>query len=339
MFFLLQTEAPSESTTDKIEDWALDHGLTIAGIAIFVIIAIIAINIVVPRLVRVTTQTRLAGKPQEEIEQRAETLTHVFTRTGATLLVVLGFFTILPELGVNIGPLLAGLGIAGIAVGFGAQSLVKDIISGTFILIDNQYGKGDVVEIAGKAGVVEDIGLRRTVLRDLDGIVHYVPNGEISVSSNMTQEYSRVNLNVSVSYAEDLDRVMQVINEVGEELAADEDWKEIIISPPRSLRVDSFGDSGIEIKILGDVQPIRQWEVMGELRRRLKRRFDEEGIEIPFPHRVMVQEAKAAGLPAEVRMARGEDLTPPPDMDPGPSRDILHRLPGESEGGEGEGGD
>jgi len=340
LFFLLQIDVPSESTTDKIEDWALEHGLTIGGIAIFVIIAIIAINILVPRLVRVTTRTRLAGKPQEEIEQRAETLTHVFTRTGATLLIVLGFFTALPELGVNIGPLLAGVGIAGIAVGFGAQSLVKDVISGMFILIDNQYGKGDVVEIADKTGVVQDIGLRRTVLRDLDGIVHYVPNGEIVVSSNMTQEYSRVNLNVSVSYAEDLDYVMQVINEVGEELAAHEDWKSVIISPPRSLRVDSFGESGIDIKILGDVQPIRQWEVMGELRRRLKRRFDEKGIEIPFPHRVMVHEAKSAGLPADVRMARGDDVSPPKDTGPGPDPEILRRLPSDaSEGGQGEGGE
>lgn len=317
MFFLLQIDAASESTVDKIEDWALDHGLTIGGIAIFVIIAIVAINIIVPRLVYVTTRTQLAGKPQEEIEKRAATLTHVFTRTSATLLVVLGFFTALPELGVNIGPLLAGLGIAGIAVGFGAQSLVKDVISGLFILIDNQYSKGDVVEVAGKTGVVEDIGLRRTVLRDLNGIVHYVPNGEIIVSSNMTQEYSRVNLNVSVSYAEDLDRVMRVINEIGEELAADEDWKGLIITPPKSLRVDSFGDSGIEIKILGDVKPLRQWEVTGELRRRLKRRFDEEGIEIPFPHRVIVHEAKAAGVPADIRLARGDDLTAPKATDPG----------------------
>ena len=324
---------------DKIEDWALDHGLTLGGITIFVIVAIIAINIIVPRLVRVTTRTRLVGKPQEEIEQRADTLTHVFTRTGATLLIVLGFFTALPEVGVNIGPLLAGVGIAGIAVGFGAQSLVKDVISGMFILIDNQYGKGDVVQIADKTGVVSDIGLRRTVLRDLDGVVHYVPNGEIVVSSNMTQEYSRVNLNVSVSYSEDLDRVMGVINKVGEELAADDDWKAVIITPPRSLRVDSFGDSGIDIKILGDVQPIRQWEVMGELRRRLKRRFDEEGIEIPFPHRVMVHEAKSAGLPADVRLARGDHLSPTTDMDPGPTSDILRRLPSEpSDGGQGEGG-
>ena len=340
MLFLLQIGASSESTMDKIEDWALDQGLTIIGIAIFVIIAIIALNVIVPRLVRVSTRAQLAGQPQDEIEKRATTLTHVFTRTGATLIIVLGFFTVLPELGVNIGPLLAGLGIAGIAVGFGAQSLVKDIISGVFILVDNQYRRGDVVEVAGKTGVVEDIGLRRTVLRDLDGIVHYVPNGEIVVSSNMTQEYSRVNLNVSVSYAEDLDHVMQVINEVGEELAADEDWKSVIITPPKSLRVDSFGESGIDIKILGDVQPIRQWEVMGELRRRLKRRFDEVGIEIPFPHRVMVHEAKSAGLPADVRMARGEDVSPPKGTGPGPDPDILRRLPSEgSEGGQGECGE
>jgi small conductance mechanosensitive channel len=321
LFFLLQAEIPDESTADKIEDWLLDHGLTILGIAIFVFVAIIVINVVVPRLVRVTTRTRLAGKPEEEIRQRAATLTHVFTRTGATLLVVLGFFTALPELGVNIGPLIAGVGIAGIAIGFGAQSLVKDLIAGLFILLDNQYGKEDVVEIAGKTGIVEDIGLRRTVLRDLDGVVHYVPNGEIVVASNMTQEYSRVNMNVSVSYAEDLDRVMDVINQVGLELAEDPDWKDVIITPPASLRVDAFGDSGIDIKILGDVMPIRQWEVMGELRRRLKKRFDQEGIEIPFPHRVMVQDAKA-GRPAPEQEN---------DMDPGPSDDPLRRLPGHSE--------
>jgi len=155
----------------------------------------------------------------------------------------------------------------------------------------------------------------------------------------MTQEYSRVNLNVSVSYAEDLDHVMKVINEVGEELAADEDWKAVIITPPKSLRVDSFGDSGIDIKILGDVQPLRQWEVMGELRRRLKRRFDEVGIEIPFPHLVLVHEAKAAGLPAAIRMARGDDLTAPEATDPGADRDRLRRQSGEaSESGRGEGG-
>jgi len=339
LLFLLQIESAGESTWDKIEDWVLDQGLTIVGIVIFVTVAIIVLNAIVPRIVRVSTRTELAGRSKEEIAKRTATLTDIFTRTGAALFVLLGFFMILPELGVNVAPLLAGLGILGIAFGFGAQSLVKDFISGVFILVDNQYSKGDVVEVAGKTGVVEDIGLRRTVLRDLDGIVHYVPNGEIDVSSNMTQEYSRVNLDVSVSYAEDLDIVMRVINEVGEDLAVDEDWKGVILSPPKSLRVESFGASGIDIKILGDVQPLRQWDVTGELRRRLKRRFDEVGIEIPFPHQVLVHEAKGAGLPAAVRLARGDDLTAPKGTDPGSDRDQPRRPPGEaSEGGQGEGG-
>ncbi|GAG45925.1 unnamed protein product, partial [marine sediment metagenome] len=160
------------------------------------------------------------------------------------------------------------------------------------------YSKGDVVTLAGISGLVEEVGIRRTVLRDLDGIVHYIPNGEIGVASNFTQEYSRVNLNVGVSYSEDLDHVMQVIDRVGEEMAADPEWAPSIITPPKALRVDAFGDSGIDIKILGDTKPIKQWDVMGELRRRLKKAFDEEGIEIPYPHRVMVTRgAKATDIP------------------------------------------
>ena len=196
--------------------------------------------------------------------------------------------TILPELGVNIGALLAGAGLVGLAVGFGAQSLVKDVIAGMFILVENQYGKGDVVNLAGVGGVVEDVNLRRTVLRDLEGAVHTIPNGEITVASNLTRQWTRVNMNVSVAYGEDLDRVIAVINRVGEELAQDPDFGPLILGAPRVLRVDGFGDSGIEIKILGVTRPIQQWAVMGELRRRLKRAFDEEGIEIPFPHQVLV---------------------------------------------------
>lgn len=279
---------------EEVLDWFLDHGVVILGIVVFVIVAIFVLNLVVPRLVRVATEQRLKGKPEEEIRQRTDTLTHVFTRSGMVLLIVMGFFTSLPELGVNIGPLLAGAGIVGIALGFGAQSLVRDYLSGIFILIDNQYGKGDVVRIADISGLVEDIGLRRTVLRDLDGVVHYVPNGEVHVASNFSQEFSRVNLNVSVSYAEDLDHVIEVLNEVGEEIAADPEWGPALISPPRVLRVENLGDSGIDIKVVGDTQPLRQWDVMGELRKRIKKRFDQEGIEIPFPHRVTVTTAKAA---------------------------------------------
>jgi small conductance mechanosensitive channel len=208
--------------------------------------------------------------------------------------VVWALFTTLPELGVNVTPILASVGIAGIAVGFGAQSLVKDVLTGLFILVENQYSKGDVVTLAGISGQVEEVGLRRTVLRDLDGIVHHVPNGEIAVASNLTQEWSRVNMNVSVAYGEDLDKVFEVINRVGHELAADAEFGPLILKAPQVLRVDAFGESGIAIKILGDTEPIRQWEVMGELRKRLKKAFDEEGIEIPFPHVVLVTKGAKA---------------------------------------------
>jgi hypothetical protein len=174
----------------------------------------------------------------------------------------------------------AGAGIAGLAVGFGAQNLVKDTINGLFILVENQYGKGDVVNIAGVGGLVEDVNLRRTVLRDLDGAVHSIPNSEVTKSSNLTRGWSRVNMNIGVAYGEDLDRVMGVIDRVGQELEKDPDFGPMILSAPHALRVDAFGESGIEIKILGETQPIRQWDVTGELRRRLKKAFDEEKIEI-----------------------------------------------------------
>jgi small conductance mechanosensitive channel len=274
----------------------VDHGTVIGGVIAAVIVADFILARIIPRAFHITARRK--DQSEEEALQRAETLSHVFTRTGRSILIIMGFFTILPELGVSIGPLLAGVGIIGLAIGFGAQSLVKDMISGLFIIADNQYGKGDVVRIGDVTGLVENVGLRRTVLRDLDGIVHYIPHGEITISSNFTQDYSRANLDVSVAYGEDLDHVMEVIDAVGQEMMDDPDWAAALITPPKSLRVNNFGDSGIDIKVLCDTQPIRQWEVMGELRRRLKRRFDEVGIEIPFPHRVMVtQGAKATDQP------------------------------------------
>ena len=283
---------------DDISDWLAGDGARIIAIIVVALVIDLALHRIIPRALRVAVERQMKRAPEEEIEQRVDTLSSVFTGTGRAIVILAALLTLLPLAGISIGPLLAGVGILGLAVGFGAQSLVKDIISGLFILLDNQYSKGDVVTLAGISGLVEDIGLRRTVLRDLDGIVHYIPNGEVSVASNFTKEYSRVNLNVGVSYSEDLDHVMRVIDRVGEEMAADPELGASILTPPKSLRVDNFGDSGIEIKIVGDTKPIKQWEVMGELRRRLKKAFDEEGIEIPYPHRVMVTRgAKATDLP------------------------------------------
>jgi small conductance mechanosensitive channel len=180
---------------------------------------------------------------------------------------------------------LASLGIAGLAISFGAQSIIKDKINGLFILLENQYGIGDVVKIGGVSGVVEEVNLRSTVLRDIDGVVHYVPNGEINIASNLTKDYSRVNMNISVAYGEDLDRVMGVINRVCKKMADEERWREKILKVPQVLRVDVLGDSGVEIKILGDTRAGMQWDVMGELRKRIKSDFAQEVIEIGLPHR------------------------------------------------------
>ncbi|MGD0115878.1 MAG: mechanosensitive ion channel family protein, partial [Dehalococcoidia bacterium] len=208
------------------------------------------------------------------------TLVNAFLRTAEVVLAVVVLLMVLPELSVNIGALLAGVGIAGIAIGFGAQTLVRDTLNGMFILIENQFGIGDVVTVAGVTGRVEEVNLRRTVLRDLDGVVHSVPNSEIRVSSNYTRDWSGVNMNVTVAYDADLDRATAVIDAVGRELAADLDFGPLITQAPHVERVDAFKDSGVSLKVLGVTKPMRQWDVMGELRRRLKKAFDAEKIEL-----------------------------------------------------------
>ncbi len=267
-----------------VNRWLAQHGGKIGLILFLGLAVILGSTIAIPKVIKAAVLRSRAEQTEEELNKRADTLTGVLTASVQVIVIIIFGFMLLSELGINIAPILAGVGIAGIAIGFGAQSLVKDIIAGLFILIENQYRKGDVVKIADVAGLVEDINLRRTKLRDLDGIVHIVPNGEIRVASNLTKEWSRVNLNVSVSYNTDLNHAIAVINRVGEELAKDPQWSPFILTPPKALRVDSLGDSGIEIKILGDTKPIKQWDVTGELRLRLKKAFDEEGIEIPWPH-------------------------------------------------------
>lgn len=272
---------------DRVRDWLLTHGLRILLIVALALVADLLLRWLVPHVLRPLIQQRMKGKPDEEVQKRLQTLTSVLQGSGRVFLVGWAIFTILPEAGVTITPILASVGIVGIALGFGAQSLVRDTINGLFILMDNQYSQGDVVTVAGISGQVEDVGLRRTVLRDLDGVVHYVPNGQIAVASNLTQEWSRVNLNVSVAYGEDIDRVFAIIDRVGRELAADPAFAPLIISPPRALRVESMSETGIAIKVLGDTQPVRQWEVMGELRRRLIRAFLQENVRVPFPPHVV----------------------------------------------------
>jgi moderate conductance mechanosensitive channel len=267
-----------------VVNWLVDHGIPILIIVVVGAVLWFALNRFLPPIVRRAVIRTKDKESKEGMEKRTNTLLSIFKGIGWVFIVVVAIMMILDELGVAVAPVLAGFGIAGVAIGFGAQYLIRDLIAGIFIILENQYRVGDVVRVADIGGLVEDITLRKTVLRDLDGIVHHVPNGEIKTASNFTRHFSRVNLNISVGYGTDLDHAISVINRVGKELADDKNWREKIMSPPKAERVDNLGDSGIEIKILGDVKPMQQWAVMGELRLRLKKAFDAEGIEIPWPH-------------------------------------------------------
>ncbi len=238
----------------------------------------------IPKIVRRNVFRKGKNQFAEEVAQRAETLSSFLVGAVVVAIWAIALFTILPEFGIQIAPLLAGAGIIGIAIGFGAQGLIRDLLSGLFIIIEDQYSKGDWVQIAGIVGEVEYLGLRITRLRDLDGTSHVIPNGEVHIASNLTKDWARVNMIISVGYGEDLDRVTEVINRVSREMTEETYWNGIIMETPQVLRVDKLGDSGIDIKILGKTKPLSQWEVMGELRKRIKKTFDQEGIEIPWPH-------------------------------------------------------
>jgi small conductance mechanosensitive channel len=269
----------------NISNWLLGSGITILIILLFAYITYKVIKVAIPRLVdRSVTVGGKKRRAKEELAKRSQTLSRFLTGIAFIILVFIALLMVLSELTIEIGPMLASAGVLGIAVGFGAQSLIKDYLNGLFIILEDQYNKGDVAKIADIAGLVVDVNLRRTVLRDLDGIVHSIPNGQITTTSNYTRDWARVNLDISVGYDEDLERVMAVINRVGKELAEDEYFGRFIRTAPQALRVNKFGDSGIDIKILGETKPMKQWELTGELRKRLKAAFDKEKIEIPWPH-------------------------------------------------------
>lgn len=268
--------------------WFLSSGIKILIIIVGAYILIKISKRSIEKIVRVAVVSGKFLSKQAE-KKREDTLIQIFTWTGRIVILFVATLMILQEIGIPIGPILAGAGIIGLAVGFGGQYLIRDIISGFFIILENQYRIDDVVNFDGTSGLVEDISLRMTTLRDLDGTVHHIPHGEIKKVANLSKDFARVNLNIGVSYNSKLDHVIQIVNEVGNELSQDAQWKEFIIKPPQFLRVDDFADSAIIIKILGETQALKQWEVAGELRKRIKIAFDNEGIEIPFPQRVIHQ--------------------------------------------------
>jgi small conductance mechanosensitive channel len=266
--------------------WIFGQGIKIMGIFLGAYLIHHFNHIPIEKTVRsmIKSNETLSKKAEKK---REDTLIKIFSGTIKVLVWIIAGMMILSEIGIDIGPILATAGVAGLAFGFGGQYLIRDIISGLFIILENQYRVGDVVCIENSCGEVEDITLRMTILRDLDGTVHHIPNGEIKKASNLSKGFSRVNLNIGVSYSANLERVIKVINRVGNEMAEDLQWKEAIKKAPQFLRVNEFADSAIIVKILGDTEPLKQWEVAGEFRKRIKIAFDQEGIEIPFPQRVV----------------------------------------------------
>jgi len=292
-----------ESIT-RLVQWFIVNGLRVAVVLVLAYFVIRVFRSMSPRMVSRITEK---GKFSEEQRKRVDTLSRILEQTVTVLVLVLAGIIVLGQVGINVGPILAGAGVLGLAVGFGAQSLVKDIITGFFILLDNRMNVGDVVQVAGVAGLVESINLRMTVLRDLEGKVHFIPNGEIAVVSNLTKEWARCVLDIGVAYKEDTDHVCEILKRVGEELLAVPEYAEVILEPLEILGVDAFADSQVTIKVMFKTRPIKQWMVAREFRRRLKKAFDSEGIEIPFPHltvymgeadnrgRLVVEQAGPAG--------------------------------------------
>lgn len=233
------------------------------------------------------TMRKDQDKNQLDAEKRVKTLTGLLRTICLTLLWVVAVVMSLDQVGLDITPILASAGIVGLAVGFGAQNLVRDVINGFFMILENQVRVGDVAVVNGTGGLVEAISFRTITLRDLNGTVHIFPNGTITTLSNMTKEWSYYVMDIGVAYKEDTDRVTAVIKDVGKELQEDPEFGPNMLEPIEVLGVDQFADSAVVIKARLKTLPIKQWVVGREYRRRLKKAFDAKGIEIPFPHRTL----------------------------------------------------
>lgn len=293
---------------ERTIEWFATSGLRVVLIAIAIIVLLALLKRAVAKL-----RGFLEGTlPSPAQIQRAHTLTHIVRDVARIAIFLVGVMMILSEVGIDLKPLLAAAGLGGLAIGFGAQSLVKDLISGFFILLENSVRVGDVVEVAGVSGLVEEIELRTIRLRDLSGNVHVVPNGVIDKVKNMTKDYSYSLFNIGVAYRENVDEVMVVLHEIAEELRGDLQFKDDILEPLEMLGVDQFADSAVIIKCRIKTKPIKQWRVGREMNRRIKKTFDAKGIEIPFPHQTIYWGEPKQGTPPPVYVTRWQSGTATP---------------------------
>lgn len=283
----------------SLHHWAIDHVPRIAGIILLMLLAMWIAKIVSSRIFAFYTRKQ----QDSEVQKRADTLSSIFSLILRITILLLGGIMLLSELGIEIGPILAAAGVVGLAIGFGAQNLVQDIISGFFILLEDQIRVGDVVQIAGKGGLVEKINLRAVILRDLSGNVHYVRNGMIDIVTNMTKEFSMYVFDIGVAYRENTDEVVKVIKLVDEDLQSDPEFAPNILEPIEILGVDQFADSAVIIKARYKTVSLKQWMVAREFNRRLKMAFDERDIEIPFPHMTFYAGADKNGTASPLQVS------------------------------------
>lgn len=234
---------------------------------------------------RLLEEGQRQGDVASEAGKRAETLVRLLRQGVSIMIWVVALLVVLNEIGISVGPILASAGVAGLAVGFGAQNLVRDVISGFFLILENQVRVGDVAVVNGTGGLVEAINFRTLVLRDLSGVVHVFPNGSVTTLSNVTKEWSAYVFDIGVAYRENTDRVIGVMRDVADALRHDEHFGRMIIGDIEIFGVDRFADSAVIIKGRIRTQPIKQWDVGREFLRRIKLAFDHEGIEIPYPQR------------------------------------------------------
>jgi small conductance mechanosensitive channel len=279
-FLLREVGVNTDAVLQLAVAWLLTNGLGIALIVVITFVALEVSGILAGRLVAFLNR----GKRDAESQKRADTLTSVIRWVMRTGILLLACVMLLGQLGVQIGPILAAAGVVGIALGFGAQNLVQDVISGFFLLLEDQVRVGDVVQLNDRSGLVEKITLRMIILRDFAGNVHYVRNGKIDVVTNMTKEFSFYVFDIGVAYREDPDQVAAVIEAVGKDLQNDSRFKDDILAPVEVVGLDKFADSSMVLKGRFKTKPSRQWFVGREFNRRVKKKFDELGIEIPFPH-------------------------------------------------------
>jgi small conductance mechanosensitive channel len=281
--------------------WAFTSGLKVILIAALAFVLVRVVTLLVKRFEHEVNVG--SGLDALERAKRARTLGSLIRNVAAALIVGIAGLMILRELHIDIAPVLAGAGILGLAVGFGAQTLVRDIISGFFLILEDQVRVGDVAAINGQGGLVEAINLRTIVLRDFEGTVHVFPNGGITTLANRSKEFSFYVIDLGISYREDPERVTAVVNEVGAELQRDERFGPLILEPIEVVGVDAFADWSVTLKMRIKTVPLKQWEVGRELRKRILKAFERHGIEIPFPERMVTMrvqsEAPAAAFSSQ----------------------------------------